>query len=300
MATITAAYRLGAPQVAGALVVYPVFGPTPRLEYQGLGAAIKLGASVKELDSGASVRDVLVDNPTDVPILVYEGEQITGAQQNRTFDASVLVPAKSRVTMPVSCVEQGRWDHRRHQEPFAPSAHAPDPALRAARRARANTPGSYGRPDQHQTWHAVAARLEGSGVDSGTQSLEDLFVARRSEPTFTTTPGQTGAVVEVSGRPVALDLVGRSDVFAELAPRLASGYALQATRAKPVAPDDAAAERFLAAALDRRREPIANPGLGRAFKISDQPVTGAGLEYDGELIALSGFPQDLTAAPAAA
>jgi hypothetical protein len=45
------------------------------------------------LAGGASVNDLLVLNPTDVDVLLYEGEEVLGAQQNRTFDVSVLVPA---------------------------------------------------------------------------------------------------------------------------------------------------------------------------------------------------------------
>ncbi len=104
-------------------------------------------------------------------------------------------------------------------------------------------------------------------------------------------PGQIGAVVEISGRPVALDLVSRSTVFANLAPALASGYALQAANAKPAKPDDDRAERFLAKAVKSGRALAANYGLGHAFTISRTRIVGAGVEHDGELVALSVFPR---------
>ena len=100
MTTLTATYTLGPPQVAGPLAVYPVFGPPPALHYHGLSDALDIGAFVKELDQGASVRQVIVENPTDLAILIYEGEQIKGAQQNRSVDASLLVPAKSGIPVP--------------------------------------------------------------------------------------------------------------------------------------------------------------------------------------------------------
>ena len=46
------------------------------------------------------MRDLIVDNPTDLPLLVYEGEEVLGAQQNRTFDVSILVPARARCARP--------------------------------------------------------------------------------------------------------------------------------------------------------------------------------------------------------
>lgn len=295
MTTLVATHALGRPQVAGALAVYPVFGPRPTLDYRGLDEAIGLGAFVKELDSGASVRDVIVENTTDLPILIYEGEQIRGAQQNRSFDTSILVPAKSGIPVPVSCIEQGRWDHHRHGERFAVSPHTADPALRAVKRTHANEPGGNGRPDQQRVWSEVGTRLDSFGVASSTDSLEDIFAERgdtleKLKRPLRVTAGQIGAVVEISGRPVALDLVSQAAVFAQLAPNLASGYALQAHNAPLAKPNKERAERFLARAIDSRRDLTANHGLGHAFAISRKRIVGAGVEHDAELIALSVFP----------
>src|SRR5436190_7099677 len=138
METTTQHFTLGEPQVAGPLVVYPVFGSEPRLEYRAFAQATNLGACVKELDGGASVNDLVVHNPTGLPLLVYEGEEVQGAQQNRTFDASVLVAAGKQATLNVSCVEEGRWDARRHGEPLRPSPQAADPSLRRLKRQTAN------------------------------------------------------------------------------------------------------------------------------------------------------------------
>jgi hypothetical protein len=85
--------RVGEPDVHGALAVFPLFGPPPVTEYVAFADGVARGVVVKELDGGASVNDLVVLNPTDVNVLLYEGEEVLGAQQNRTFDVSVLVPA---------------------------------------------------------------------------------------------------------------------------------------------------------------------------------------------------------------
>jgi hypothetical protein len=296
MSTTIASYTLGGPQVAGPLAVYPVFGPPPVLPYHGLSAAIALGAYVKELDQGASVREVTLENPTYLPILLYEGEQISGAQQNRSIDTSILVPARSGIPIPVSCIEHGRWDGGRHSEPFRVSPHTSDPALRGVKREHSNRPEGDGRPDQGRVWAEVESRLEIAGVSSSTDSLEDLFAMRSHRIEELREPlelerDQIGAVVEVSGLPVALDLVSRSEVFEALFPALSSGYALQAADAEPAAPDDERAERFLAKAVQGRRRLGGCYGLGRTFTVSRKHSVGAGIVRDGELIALSAFPR---------
>src|SRR3954454_4072594 len=118
------AVRIGEPDVCGPLTVFPLFGPAPQLEYLSFAQAVGLGVSVKELETGASVNDLLVLNPTDKNVLLYEGEEVLGEQQNRAFDVSVLLAAGSRLQVPVSCVEHGRWDGERHGEDFSPAPQA--------------------------------------------------------------------------------------------------------------------------------------------------------------------------------
>src|SRR3954468_13451725 len=130
---------IAAPDVAGALAVFPVFGPAPGLDYVSFPEGASRGVAVHELPGGASVNDLLVVNPLDVAVLLFEGEQLRGAQQDRTVDGAVLIAGGTKVSVPVSCVERGRWDHRRHGEAFTPAAAAAFPQLRAAKSARMRT-----------------------------------------------------------------------------------------------------------------------------------------------------------------
>ncbi len=122
--------RVGEPDLAGPLTVFPIFGPAPQLEYVAFAQGRTAGVIIKELESGPSVRDLVVDNPTRTAVLLYEGEEVLGAQQNRNFDTSVLIPAGERLQVPVSCMEAGRWDASRHAEEFRPAPQAADPTLR--------------------------------------------------------------------------------------------------------------------------------------------------------------------------
>lgn len=301
MTTITPSLILGDPQVAGPLAVYPVRATqTPRLDYRSLAAASQRGAFVKERDGGASVRELIVDNPTDLPLLVYEGEEVLGAQQNRTFDVSILVAARSRLQVPVSCVEQGRWDGTRAAESFAPAPQAADPGLRRVKRARANERAAVGAParaDQGEVWQTVAARLTEHGVASPSSAMNDVYESRRhdlDELVGAVHPieDQIGALATISGRPVALDLVSRADVLADLLPRLAQGYALDALGAAEGPVDPATAHAFLASALHAPRAGLPTTGMGEAVRLVSPDVVGSGLEHEAELIALSAFLSD--------
>ena len=144
-------------------------------------------------------------------------------------------------------------------------------------------------------WDAVGRRLADHDVDSDSSAMADLYDAKRGDlaalaGAVAPVDGQIGAVAEIAGRPVALDLVSRADVFAALLPRLAQGYALDALGIDAEDANPRAAEGFLHSALEAPRREIDTPGLGRGLVISTTGIEGAGLEHDPELIQLSAFP----------
>jgi len=299
MTTLTPSLTLADPQVCGPLAVFPILGPEPRLAYRTLARAVAAGAIVKELDGEAVVNDLLVDNVTDQPLLIYDGEEVLGAQQNRTFDLSALLGAGERVELPVSCVEHGRWDSSRSDDCFDISPQAPDPSLRAMKRIQANlhaASGAVPRANQGAVWDEVAARLDRHDVASDTSALHDAFDHKGAEidellSVVHAVERQLGAVAAVRGRPVALDLVSRPDAFADLLPRLARGYALEALGVDSAVPDHDAAEAFLTATLEGARTPTNVPGIARGFAVRADGIVGAGLEHEGELVQLSAFPR---------
>src|SRR4051812_20659649 len=175
--------RVGEPDVAGPLAVFPVFGPKPELEYRSFAQAAPLGVTVTETPSGASVSDLMVSNPTDLPVLLYEGEAVLGAQQNRIFDLAVLVPAGAKLTVPVSCVERGRWDDSRRREALTPAPHAAYPELRRRKSATLRSRAAQGldlRADQGEVWAEVAATAAREGAVSSTDAMQDIYEHRRA------------------------------------------------------------------------------------------------------------------------
>ena len=242
----------------------------------------------------------MVDNPTDQPLLVFEGEEVLGAKQTRTFDSSVLVDARARSQVPVSCVEQGRWSSGREADAMSPAPQAADPRLRQVKRQAANraaVAGLEARADQGEVWQEVSSRLADHGVDSTSDAMSDLYDDRRGRLEEMTgvvehLDGQLGALVAIAGAPRAVDLVSRDEVFASLLPRLAQGYALDAASSEDAPVDGEACAAFLTDALDAPRAELPTPGMGRALSLAGQRLVGSGLECDDELIQLSAFAAD--------
>ena len=98
------------PRSFRSLTLFPLFPrDEPSLDYVGLSGALADGLLVAGVDAYGAVDTLLVENPLETLVLLYEGEELVGAKQNRILDRTLLVDARSRLPVPVSCVERGRW-----------------------------------------------------------------------------------------------------------------------------------------------------------------------------------------------
>ena len=290
-------YEIGAPDVCGPLAVFPVLGAECRTDMRSFAEATVLGATVRELERGADVQRLVATNPLEVPVLLYEGEQVEGAQQDRTLDVSVLVGAGASVEVPVTCVERGRWDGARHGERFVAAPQASYPALRRLKNQAARATG-VAAAAQGDVWEEVARKSSSVGARGATGAMRDAFAARAdvvgsARAAVSRRDGQLGAVCCIGGSVVVLDWVGRADVFAALHGPLVSGYALDAAEcaeADPPVPSAIDVAAFVDAALGAPR--VARPavGLGEDVRFAGAVAEGAGLAVDGDLVALTAFP----------
>jgi hypothetical protein len=273
-------FELGEPQSLAGLTILPLYPKSSSVEYIGLDEAVAHGLEIHEVDEHGVVEALHVMNTLDELVLLYEGEELIGAKQNRIVEWTILAEANSKLTVPVNCVERGRWAYRSHE--FTPAPHAASPELRRHK-------------GQAEVWAEVSAKSVRLGIASPTDAQADLYTARaRSLDEYVEAlprlGGQSGALVAVAGEPVCLDFVSRPDVFAGLYRKLLRGYALQAVErplGRPLRRH--AVERFLAA-IDRGSAQMARTvGAGSTLRYGGA-VRGSELSAFGELVALTVYP----------
>jgi len=126
------------PLQAGEAVVHrgisvtPLFpAADPVCAYVSMAQASAQGFTVKEVDDAGDVGEIVVVNPTADRVLLYDGEEIAGAKQDRIINVAVLVEAGATVPVPVSCIEVGRW--RYESDEFRPAGRTPAPRCAAPR-----------------------------------------------------------------------------------------------------------------------------------------------------------------------
>jgi hypothetical protein len=289
-------FQLGESVEHRGVVVTPLFPRRdPVARYLTLDDALPQGLRITETSASGSVPELALHNPLDENVLLYDGEELVGAKQNRILNVSVLSGAKTSLTIPVSCVEQGRW--RDVSASFAAAPHHAHPELRRRKaEALAAQPLARG-VAQGEVWDSVRDKADRMGVHSATQANADVFdryqrEIRALEDAFPTQPGQCGAVLAL-GDTLCLDAVSRPDAFTRLWPKLRAGYLLDALEQLD---GKAANTRRIGAFVDDiAKVPVTrgrSVGLGEDVRLRAAGVVGSGLELDGELIQLSAFTSE--------
>jgi hypothetical protein len=278
-------FKLGDAHTHAGLTVVPLFSrEEPRLEYLGLDEALARGLRVREVDESGSVNDLVVENPLDELVLLYEGEELVGAKQNRVVHRSALVGGRSRTSLPVDCVEHGRWAYRTRV--FASADRVAYPEQRRLRHAGGG---------QGEVWANVSAKAARHAARSATDAQEAIYEKRATtlDEYLSALPrldGQSGVLVGIGGVIACLDYVGRADVFAGLYAKLLRGYALDATeRPVPKRLARRAVESFLHGIerAPRRLAPAVSLGSESRFA---GPILGIELIAHGEIVCLTAFP----------
>jgi ARG/rhodanese/phosphatase superfamily protein len=276
--------RLGEPQVAGSLAVLPIYHEGSGVEYLLHAEAQAQGlVSVTEVSAEGAVPALLVRNKADSPVLFVEGEVLVGLKQNRVINVSVLVPARAKTTIPVACVEAGRW-HRASSVAGRDDFHL-SPAVRRVKNqsvARAARGGASYLADQTAVWNGVAERLAAHNVDSQSAAYSDVGNRKRKEiadslVALKAAPGQCGVLAIVESEPICLDLFDRPETVTAVWHGLIGSY---------IADSLLAWIENLAGGCATEH---AGVGLGITVALTSSDTTATGLVADGVLVHLAAF-----------
>lgn len=275
-----------------------------RLDYATLDDALRQGhVEITEVSEQGSVPDLRVVNRGPIPTLIVDGEELLGAKQNRIVNLTILVPAGARLTIPVSCVEAGRWSPRSRAFSAAPRAqHATGRAKRMRHVTESLAARGDRMSDQADVWADIAEKSARLNADSPTAAMEAMFTGHAVTidgfvEACGPIEGQVGALFAINGRIAGLELCDRSDVLHKLLPKIVRSYAidaidartgLQARRVPDI--DGAATARqfmeFIPRALVTTAPAI---GAGTDVRLTGAGVTGAALVVDDHMVHLTAF-----------
>ncbi len=273
----------------------PIYLPANKLPKINSGLESRL--KIDELEH-ASVPTLMAYNPTDTPILIVEGEHFIGGKQNRTLNTTVLVPPQTKLEIPVSCLERGRWGRRRgytRSDSFAPRHVRHRTAASVSESMHQS--GSHD-SDQGAVWSAVDEVLAAESIASPTDAAEALHATYRREDSWMLAieelcrlgplPGQCGFAVAHGRRIAALELFGSPDLLTVHWKALIRSYLLERVKATDY-PSTSWVLRRLRRFGQSKSEDTPGIGLGIEKRVRNEEWTAQALVLNDGLVHASFF-----------
>lgn len=300
--TALQAITLGEVQSFGNLQITPLLATTPgKADYLTLAEAQERGlAVVTEVSESGSVPTLRLTNNADQAVFLLDGEELVGAKQNRILNLSLLVPAKTILEIPVSCVEQGRWSYR--TAAFASSERtffSKGRARKAQRVSESLRDWGDRNADQGEIWADIRMKMYDMAVHSGTAAIADAyehFAGSVDEyvAAFKTSESQVGACFVINGRICGMELFDASDTCSKLMPTLIRSYALDAIeerqeKAATAAPGIA---QFIQLVADARADSFTALGEGKDLRIRSTAIAGGALAARDRVVHLCAFSRE--------
>jgi hypothetical protein len=285
--------HIGKPISHGSLTVFPLFSENHRpIDYLLSDEAMEAGTvTVGEVTDQGSVPELFVENKGDRRALFIEGEQLVGAKQNRILNTTVLVPAKAKLTLPVSCVEAGRW--RRSSVFFSSSKTGSPYRLRHGLKSsvsRSLKEKQGHRSDQGKVWDDVQKQQSALGVTSGTSAMSDTYEKyeenlAQAQKALQYVTGACGLAVAIGSQVVTADLFDKPATCQKLWDKLLSGMVLDALMEKAQAtPDESQVEKMVNEARNAAWTQTEAVGEGQEYRAEFDGKVGSALVLDGSLV----------------
>ena len=225
--------HLGELESYNGLHLVPVFGPDiDDLKYNLLGKSFEENeVSLKEAQA-ASVSAINLENSGDMPVFAMDGEILIGAKQNRVLNTSLLIPANSNLSVPVSCVEEGRWGGGRNFRVEKVQQNAKGKAKRVRSVTKSLRESGIATSNQREVWHDIRSKQNRMNSYSSTHDLDQLYkenkpALERYEDHFRWQNNQIGVVFGIQGL-VGLELFDQQSTLKGLLPKILQSYSIEA------------------------------------------------------------------------
>ena len=290
--------EVGKKQSHQGLTVFPLTAQKPSLyEYLTLDEALHGGFITIQEKGQGTVSEIEVVNRGEKDVLLIDGEELVGAKQNRILNISLIVAAMATASIPVSCVESGRWAPSfsgfKSEDRMAFSNLRLKKTVSVMKSAVA---GQGFRSDQSEVWDGIKERECAMNVCSPTAAMSHIHKTKKADidklrKDFKVGEGDVGAVFAVNGKILGADIFDKPAVYQKLFPKVLESYLMEVLAAKKSKETigDEEAVAFLAEAKGNLGQILVSPGIGNIVRINAKGVVGAALVVKGSVVHTSIF-----------
>ena len=172
--------KLLEPLLLGGLKLYPISFDNQNIPFKictfdQLHDLEKIEAN--EIGEQGIVGKIQINNKSDDYLVIFDGEAIIGAKQNRISEQTVIILPNTKTVIPVNCVERGRWNFRDERK-FSKSNFSASPKMRS-RKAELLKEQRYENV-QSQVWDEIDMLSEKVAYSSNTSDLGDVLKNRNT------------------------------------------------------------------------------------------------------------------------
>ena len=265
--------------------------------YISLSEALKnKKAVIKEVSESGSVNDLSIENRSDEFIFMSDGDILTGAKQNRVLNTSVLVAPMTTVTIPVSCVEAGRW--RYNKRDFMDTEYSAPSYMRSSKAKNVKHNLFLSKcfdANQSKVWDDVKSYEQKMGFFSKTSNLSDVYDHRKGDinefiKSFEPEAEMNGMAIFVHNRLLNLEIFNSENIFKEYFTKLLRSAAFEAMNLNEAEVKLTEAEAFYKTNdfMDNSEklkwEFHKGVGAGEEKRFESADMTGFELSYENKMI----------------
>ena len=291
------------------LAVVPLIGRDSNLDYLVLSDAINNGFEITERPNesgGPSVPNLYVANKTGKRVLSIAGEYVVGGRQNRALTRNIYFSKQFEGVIPVTCIEQGRWNPGQAQP--LPDLEVPGrvPAPEEPQRVPIGVFASAGvvprymaKAEQVAAWGFAGQTLRSYCCSSPSSDLSEVYRQREKDfdkfkGNFSSLDGQVGAISIISKngkKSFVTDVFDKNSTFKSYFDNLLKSYILESglEDKSEISVSSQEAKGFLDS-VDACEFRNVNPiSLGNDIEIKMDNLKGSALLFEGNFLYLNLF-----------
>ena len=294
---------IGFPIRIGNLTMFPLETElNDKKNYLDFSEQVNLGTvEVTEVDESGSVPTLFVENKNEDAVFILDGDHLVGAKQDRIVNLSILVPPLSKIEIPVSCVEQGRWSYttehffsegKMHFNRGRRSRQRSVSESMARRRSRS--------ANQSEVWRDISDKERLMDAHSETSSMRDMYsrfdddlslIKEGMKPS----PNQVGTLFSINRRIIGFDLFINADLLKKHLKKIVESVAIDAMEegrkfGLPTSREEVKSFIDEFSSLEQTKYPAL--GLGEDVRAYSERLTACALVHEDQTVHGSGFILD--------
>ncbi len=276
------------PQTHKNITAIPLKTEKKYLDILTLKKGMELGlAEVTECEQ-STVNTLIVKNKAITPLILLDGEEVVGGDQNRIINSTILVAPESEAKISVSCSERGRW---RYKNKFESSIHIANYNTRrnklSAMRCEA--------PVQNEVWSSIDCLERDNSFRSQTSAMSDSYENKKIDleeilKSFKIVDEQNGILIMENGEIKGFELLLNPEIYIDFHEKILKSYLIDVkveNKESTINTDEA--REVIKNAVNSNFEDKQSNGLEEVFEFENEEGLGKVYIYKDEVLHFSYF-----------